>query len=117
MRKRLLAIVVLMLSLALVTHAAGPKTHTVTLGKASTVKLFLDPDEKKPLDIRIRSLFVDARLKEFGQRLPWDYFLRRFEEWKVQLRHSPRRLILNRELIQHGLTLRDLAEHARGRLR
>jgi hypothetical protein len=65
MRKRLLAIVVLMLSLALVTHAAGPKTHTVTLGKASTVKLFLDPDEKKPLDIRIRSLFVDARLKEF----------------------------------------------------
>ena len=54
-----------MLAMASATQAATPKTHVVSLGRATTVKLFLDPDEKKPLDIKIRSLYVDGKLREF----------------------------------------------------
>ena len=65
MRKPWFATLLLMLASAVMTQAAAPRIHTITMGKATTVKLFLDPDEKKPLDIKIRSLFVDGKLREF----------------------------------------------------
>lgn len=65
MRKLMFATLLWMLASAVMTQAAAPHTHTVTLGKATTVKLFIDPDEKQPLDIKIRNLFVDGKLREF----------------------------------------------------
>jgi hypothetical protein len=45
--------------------AAAPKTHTVTLGKATSVKLFVGPVEDKTLDITVRPLYVDGKAKDF----------------------------------------------------
>jgi hypothetical protein len=56
--------VIWMSLLALTTHAA-PKAHVVSFGKTMAVKLFIAPDEQKAVDIRVRGLYVDARLKEF----------------------------------------------------
>ncbi len=44
---------------------AASKPHVVTFGKSMTVKLFLTDDESKPLDIKVRALYVDGKLKEF----------------------------------------------------
>jgi hypothetical protein len=65
MRKLLTVTLLWMLAVAPAIQAAAPKTHVVSLGKATTVKLFLGPDETKPQDIRIRGLYVDGKLKEF----------------------------------------------------
>jgi hypothetical protein len=55
-----------------VTAAAAPRQRVVSFGKWMPVKLFLGPDENKSLDIRIRSLFVDGRLREFTTGDPHD---------------------------------------------
>lgn len=65
MRKSLTATLLLMLWFAPAIHAASAKTHVVTLGKPMTVKLFVGPDEAKSLDIKVRGLYVDGKLKEF----------------------------------------------------
>lgn len=44
--------------------AALPKTHVVTFGKWSSVQ-WPDVTGKKLLDLKVRPLFVDARLKEY----------------------------------------------------
>jgi hypothetical protein len=44
---------------------AAPKMHTVTLGKATPVKLFVGPSEGKALDITVRPLYVDGKVKDF----------------------------------------------------
>jgi hypothetical protein len=44
--------------------AATPKPHVITFGKWSTVQYHNDSDEK-PLTLKIRSLLVDARAREF----------------------------------------------------
>jgi len=45
--------------------AAGAKPHTVTLGKTLTVKLFSGPSEDKSIDITVRPLYVDGKVKDF----------------------------------------------------
>ena len=45
--------------------AAASKPHVVALGKTTSVKLFVGPSENKTLDITVRPLYVDAKLKEF----------------------------------------------------
>ena len=45
--------------------AAKPKTHVISFGKTTAVKLYLGPDEEKTQPIKVRALFVDAKLKEF----------------------------------------------------
>jgi hypothetical protein len=45
--------------------AAKPKTHVVSFGKTMAVKLFLGPDEERSEPLKVRALFVDAKLKEF----------------------------------------------------
>ena len=56
-----------LVALALVSIGAGAasKPHVVTLGKPLPVKLFLGPDESNTVDIQVRPLDVDAKLKEF----------------------------------------------------
>lgn len=64
MRRRALPSIVLLLIPALSLYAAS-KQHTVTLGKPNVVKLFVGPNEDKPLDLKVRPLYVDGKLKEF----------------------------------------------------
>lgn len=44
---------------------AASKAHTVTLGKAIQVKLFVGASEDKILDITVRPLYVDSKAKDF----------------------------------------------------
>jgi hypothetical protein len=44
---------------------AATKPHAVTFGKWTTVKWMVGPDEDQPLDLKIRSLLVDGRVKEY----------------------------------------------------
>jgi len=45
--------------------ANTPKVHVISYGKTMAVKLYLGPDESKTEPIRVRALFVDAKLREF----------------------------------------------------
>jgi len=53
------------------THAAAakphatPKSHVITLGSPLPVKLFLGPSEDQTMDISVRPLDVDGKLKDF----------------------------------------------------
>jgi hypothetical protein len=44
---------------------ATAKPHVVALGSPMKVKLFLGPEESKSMDIRVRPLMVDGKVKEF----------------------------------------------------
>lgn len=58
--------------------AAVPKQHVLTWGKWMPVKLFIGPEETESIDIKIRSFFVDGRLKEFTTGEPHDITERMF---------------------------------------
>jgi hypothetical protein len=45
--------------------ASKPKAHVISFGKTTAVKLYLGPDEEHTMPIKVRALFVDAKLKEF----------------------------------------------------
>ncbi len=45
--------------------SAAPKAHVITFGKAMTVKFFVGPTEKNTVEMKIRPLYVDNRLREF----------------------------------------------------
>ncbi len=47
------------------TGLAAPKPHVVALGKWTSVKWQAGDDEGKPVDVKIRPLYVDGRTKEF----------------------------------------------------
>lgn len=44
---------------------AAPKPHTVTLGKWTTVKWMIGPNEDQPIDLKVRPLLVDGHVKEY----------------------------------------------------
>jgi hypothetical protein len=44
---------------------AASKPHVVSLGKATPVKLFVGPAEDRTIDISVRPLYVDTKLKDF----------------------------------------------------
>ena len=50
--------------------AAVPKPHVITFGKWTPVKWLVGPAESKPLDLKIRGLYVDTRLKEYPTGAP-----------------------------------------------
>jgi hypothetical protein len=57
---------IIMVCLALcVSAVAAPKQHVLTFGKWTPAKLFVGSNEDKALDIKIRGLYVDGRLREF----------------------------------------------------
>ncbi len=64
MRKLLSANLLWMLLIVPAMQAAS-KPHIITFGKPAPVKLFVGPEETKSLEIRIRALYVDGKLKEF----------------------------------------------------
>lgn len=47
------------------TSSAGSKPHAVALGKWSTVKLLMGDDETTSVEMKIRPLLIDGRVKEF----------------------------------------------------
>jgi len=47
------------------TALAASKPHVITLGKWTSVKWFSGPDESKAVDLKVRALYVDGRMKEF----------------------------------------------------
>jgi hypothetical protein len=51
---------------------AASKPHVVSLGKPTPVKLFIGPSEDKALDITVRPLYVDTKLKDFTTGDPHD---------------------------------------------
>jgi hypothetical protein len=61
-----------------VSAAAAPKQHVLSFGKWMPVKLFVGPNEDTTLDIKIRSLNVDGRLREFTTGDPHDVTERLF---------------------------------------
>jgi hypothetical protein len=62
--RRKLALFVVILWIAGRESAAVPKTHLVTFGQWMSVK-WPDASGKKLLDLKVRALYVDARLKEY----------------------------------------------------
>jgi hypothetical protein len=62
------SVLLILLAIApLTASAAGkpPKAHAISFGKSMAVKLFLGPDEERSTPMKVRALFVDAKLKEF----------------------------------------------------
>jgi len=51
---------------------AVPKPHIIVFGKATAVKWFVGPAENKTIDLKIRPLYVDTRLKEYTVGSPHD---------------------------------------------
>jgi hypothetical protein len=51
---------------------AAPRQHVVAFGKWTTVKWLVGQDERTALDLKMRSLLVDGRTKEFTTGLPYD---------------------------------------------
>lgn len=62
MRMRLVALLFLLLA---VTAAAAPVRHTIFFGKWITVKWFLGTGQGPAVDIQVRPLYVDGRLREY----------------------------------------------------
>jgi hypothetical protein len=51
---------------------AIPKPHVISFGKWTPVKWYVGSAAEKALDMKIRALFVDTRLKEYTTGLPHD---------------------------------------------
>jgi hypothetical protein len=64
MRKFILTFAVLMLGFVLQIQAATT-SHVITFGKSTIVKFFVGPNESKAVDMKVRPLYVDGKLKEF----------------------------------------------------
>lgn len=67
---RKLAVLLFASTITLCAAAANP--HVITFGKPLPVKLFVGPDEQKSVDMKIRSLYVDGKIKEFTTGDPHD---------------------------------------------
>ena len=68
--RNLIVTAVLVAGLTISVVAANP--HVITFGKTLPVKLFVGPNEEKSIDMKIRSLYVDGKLKEFTTGEPHD---------------------------------------------
>src|SRR5437660_12142329 len=44
---------------------AAAKPHVITFGKSTQVKWLAGADENTPLELRVRALYVDGKLREF----------------------------------------------------
>lgn len=51
---------------------ATPKPHVIAFGKWTSAKWYVGPAEGKPLELKVRALFVDTRLKEYTTGAPHD---------------------------------------------
>lgn len=61
---RYLRLVLILTTFVIFAHAAS-KPHVMSLGKPTLVKLLLGPSEEKSVNITVRPLFLDTKLKEY----------------------------------------------------
>jgi hypothetical protein len=63
-----------LLSLVLLAEAAvaAPKAHLVSFGNWMPAKWFVGADESQAVDLKVRALYVDGRLREFTLGTPRD---------------------------------------------
>lgn len=60
------ALLILLVLTPLAAKAAGkPKAHVISFGKTTAVKLYLGKDEERSVPLKVRALYVDAKLREF----------------------------------------------------
>ena len=57
---------------------AAPKPHAIVFGKPLAAKWMVGPGEDKAVDLKVRGLYVDARLKEFTLGASHDFTDRLF---------------------------------------
>lgn len=62
--KKQIVIFALLVGLSVIASAAS-KPHVVSLGAPNTVKLFIGPSEDNTVEMKIRPLYVDGKIKEF----------------------------------------------------
>jgi hypothetical protein len=73
---RTLRVFVVVLFAALASAASKP--HVIGFGSPQPVKLYVGPSEDKTVDITVRALYVDTKLKEFTTGKPHDVTDRTF---------------------------------------
>jgi hypothetical protein len=59
------------------------KAHTVSFGKWISIRVTEDGDEPKAIDLKVRALLVDGRMKEFTAGVPHDVTDRTFTVQRV----------------------------------
>src|SRR5437899_10600816 len=47
------------------TATAAAKPHVITFGKSTQVRWLAGADENTPIELKVRALYVDGKLKEF----------------------------------------------------
>jgi hypothetical protein len=72
MTRKLTALLFFISCVVTVVAWAAPKPPVITFGKWTTVPLFIGPEEKQKVEIKIRPLTVDTRVKEFTMGEPHD---------------------------------------------
>src|SRR5262245_66043568 len=67
MSRRTLVInsVLTLLLLSATAASAAPRQHVITFGQWMKVKLFIGPEENKVEEMKVRTLVVDGRIREF----------------------------------------------------
>ena len=73
---RTLRVFVVLLSAGILSAASKP--HVVGFGSLQSIKLFIGPSEDKTMDLTVRALYVDTKLKEFTTGKPHDVTDREF---------------------------------------
>jgi hypothetical protein len=54
------------------TSLSAPKVHLVAFGKWSSIRVTEEKEEPKTIDLKMRALLVDGRMKEFTTGVPHD---------------------------------------------
>ena len=60
----------LIVTLLTAPAAAATNPHVISFGKWTTIKWFVGKDESKELNLKMRALYIDGRLKEFTLDIP-----------------------------------------------
>src|SRR5437764_10514042 len=67
---------------------AAAKPHVITFGKSTQVRWLAGADENTPIELKVRALYVDGKLKEFTIGEP--SYLSRFSSAPARDRKSTR---------------------------
>jgi hypothetical protein len=65
------------------TSLSAPKVHLVAFGKWSSIRVREEGEEPKTIDLKVRALLVDGRMKEFTAGVPHDVTDRTFTVQRV----------------------------------
>ena len=83
MRTKIHTLLYMGLFLWAIPGLAVVKPHVISFGKWTTVKWVAGADESKPIDLKVRGLFVDAHLKEYTTGTPHEVTDRLFVVQRV----------------------------------